>query len=287
VIDVSNPLSPHAVAEVARPGYAHGVDVEGSLALVAGEGLSLVNVQSPAAASWITTCATAGQPSGVAVEGDYAYVAATWGGLQVVRIQNPQQPERIGGTSAWYASNVAISETLCYVAGGTYLRILDVGDPSAPRQIGYSQFQKGSVVEMAQQVALRAGYAYVAASGGIHAMNVGSPSSPVEAGFLHLPEPATDIVFAGEYAYVAAGEAGMYILGMKVTPPTATPTRTLTPTRTATPTRTNTPTATVTPTQTQTPTLTATPTPTSTATATPPVRRIYLPVIQRAARSGG
>jgi hypothetical protein len=289
VIDVSNPPSPQAVREVSRPGYAHGVDVEGSLALVAGEGLSLVNVQTPAAASWITTCTTGGQPYGVAAEGDYAYVAATWGGLQVVRIKNPQQPERIGGTTAWYANNVAVSATLCYVAGGTFLRVMDVADPSVPRQIGYNQFQKGSVVEMAQQVALRAGYAYVAASGGIHAMNVGNPSSPVEAGFLHLPEPATDIVFSGEYAYVAAGEAGMYILGFKITPPTPTPTRTLTPTRTATPTRTNTPTATLTPTRTHTPTSTqiptstATPTPTSTATATPPVRRVCLPIVQRRA----
>jgi hypothetical protein len=285
VIDVSNPLSPYAVAQVPRPGYAHGVDVEGSLALVAGEGLSLVNVQTPAAASWITTCTTGGQPYGVAAEGDYAYVAATWGGLQVVRIKNPQQPERIGGTTAWYANNVAVSATLCYVAGGTFLRVMDVADPSVPRQIGYSQFQKGSVVEMAQQVALRAGYAYVAASGGIHAMNVGNPSSPAEAGFLHLPEPATDIVFGGEYAYVAAGEAGMYILGFKITPPTPTPTRTATPTRTSTPTATLTPTRTPTPTVTQTPTSTATPTQTSTATSTPAVCDVYLPIIQRAARS--
>jgi hypothetical protein len=287
MINVSNPLSPSAAAAVARPGYAAGVDIEGGLALVAGEGLSLVNVQTPAAASWITTCATGGQPYGVAAAGDYAYVAATWGGLQVVRIKNPQQPERIGGTTAWYASNVAISGTLCYVAGGTYLRVLNVADPTAPLQIGYSQFQKGSVVEMAQQVTLRGGYAYVAASGGIHAMNVGNPSSPLEVGFLHLPEPVTDIVLVGDYAYVAAGEAGMYILGVKVTPPTPTPTRTNTPTRTATPTRTNTPTATVTPTRTQTPTVTATSRPTNTATATPPVRHIYLPVVQRRAAPGG
>jgi hypothetical protein len=273
VIDVSNPLSLDAVGEVARPGYARGVDAEGNLALVAGEGLWLVNVQTPAAASWITTCTTGGQPYGVTVAGDYAYVAAEWGGLQVVRIKNPQEPETVG-TNAWPAHNVAISGTLCYVAGGKYLRVLDVADPRGPRQIGESRFERGSVVEMAQQVALRAGYAYVAATGGIHAMNVGNPSSPVEAGFLHLPAPATDIVFAGEYAYVAAGEAGMYILGFKITPPTPTPTRTQTPTATSTPTRTRTPTATATPTQTSTP------------TATPPVRRVYLPVVERAALSG-
>jgi hypothetical protein len=277
VIDVSNPLSPWAVAEVARPGYAHGVDVQSSLALVAGEGLALINVQAPAAAGWITTCTTGGQPYGVTADGDYAYVAATWGGLHVVRISNPQQPVRVGGTSAWYASNVAISATLGYVAGGTYLRVLDVTDPSVPRQVGYSQFQKGSVVETALQVALRSGYAFVAASGGIHAMNVGNPSAPVEVGFLHLPAPATDILFAGEYAYVAAGESGMYILGVTVTPPTPTPTRTRTPTRTATATGTNTPTATLTPTRTSTATTTLTPTRTSTATATVSPTRTQTP----------
>ncbi len=285
VINVSNPQNPYEAAARGRPGYAHGVDVESGLALIAGEGLWLVDVHIPAAAQAITTCATGGQPLGVAAEGDYAYVAAAWGGLQVVSIENPQQPAKVGGTTAWYVSNVAISGTHCYVASGTYLRVLDCADPTVPRQVGYHAYQSGSVVEMAQQVALRAGYAYVAASGGIHAMNVGAPSSPTEAGFLHLPAATTDIVFAGEYAYVAAGAAGMYILGIKVTPPTPTPTRTATPTRTSTRTATLTPTRTNTPAATQTPTRMATPTETRTATATPPVRRVYLPVVQRAALS--
>jgi hypothetical protein len=268
VIDVTNAAAPHALAQVARPGYAHGIEVSGGLALVAGEGLSLVNVQTPAASSWITTCATGGQPYGVDAEGGYAYVAATWGGLQVVHIENPQQPERIGGSSAWYANNLVVSGTLAYLAGSTYLRVIDVSAPSVPRQLGYSQFQAGSVVEMAQQVALRGGYAYVAASGGIHALNVGNPSAPTQVGFLHLPAPATDIAFSGEYGYVAAGEAGLYVLGFKITPPTPTPTRTATPTRTSTPTATLTPTRTHTSTPTQTPTHTATPTRTSTPTPT-------------------
>jgi hypothetical protein len=279
IISVGNPQNPQPVAEVGRSGYANGLDVEGGLALVAGEGLYLVDVDPPTAAQAITTCATGGQPVGVAAASSYAYVSAAWGGLQVVSIANPQRPEKVGGISSWYASNVTISGTYCYVAGGTYLRVLDCADPTVLRQVGYHVFQSGSVVEMAQQVALRAGYAYVAASGGIHAMNVGAPSVPIEVGFLHLPAATTDIVFAGDYAYVAAGAAGMYILGIKVTPPTPTPTRT------ATPTRTQTPTATLTPTRTMTRTPTRTPTVTQTATVTPPVRRIYLPLVRRAAAS--
>jgi len=265
------------VAEVARPGYATGLDVQGGLALVAGEGLYLVDVDPPAAAHAITTCATGGQPVAVTAAGEYAYVAASWGGLQVVSIANPQEPIKVGGSTAWAANNTAISGTHCYLAGGTYLRVLDCSDPAIPRQLGYHLLQTGAVKETAQQVALRAGYAYVAASGGIHAINIGAPSVPIEVGFLDLPGPwpATDIVFDGEYAYVAAGAAGMYVLGVKVTPPTPTPTRT------ATPTRTQTPTATLTATRTMTRTPTRTPTMTPTATVTPPVRRIYLPLVER------
>lgn len=290
VIHVGDPRNPQAVAAVARPGYANGVDLQGGLALVAGEGLFLVDAHIPAAPEGITACATGGQPVAVAAEGDYAYVAAAWGGLQVVRISNPQQPERIGGTTAWYVSSVSISGTLGYVTGGTYLRVLNLADPTVPRQLSYHAYQTGSVVETAQDVALRGGYAYVAASGGIHAMNVGNSSYAVEAGFLHLPWAATDIAFGDQYAYVAAGPAGMYILGIKVTPPTPTPTRTNTPTATPTrtPTRTRTPAATPTRTNTsvatptRTPTRTSTPMATRTATLTPAVRRVYLPIVQRA-----
>jgi len=253
--------------------------------LVASEGLYLVDVEVPAAAQAITVCTTGGQPLGLAASGAYAYVAAGWGGLQVVSIANPQRPVRVGGTtSAFNARNVAVVGTLAYVAdGGFGLRIMDVTDPRAPRQMAHREYEMDGAVETVQQVALSGDYAYVAASGGVHAMNVSDPPSAYEAGFLHLPWAATDVAVSGDYVYVVAGRAGLYVLRLRITPPTPTPTRTITPTPTATPTATLTPTATYTRTATRTSTPTQTPSRTPTATETPPIRRIYLPLIRRKA----
>ena len=306
IVDVANPTAPRAVKSVDTPGYANAVDVRGSLALVASdtEGLFLVDIQTPTSAKAITVCATGGQAQGVTASGDYAFVAAGRGGLQVVRIANPQQAQKVGGSmAALYAYRVAISGTLGYVADGSYgLRVMDVGNPSAPRQL--TQYSR---VGTARQVALRSGYAFVAAAGGVFALSVASSSFVYEAGFLLLPWPATDVLLSGDYLYVAAGRAGMYVLRAVITPPTPTPTRTAsptptnTPTRTATMTPTSTPTATATATNTATPTVTPTPTatdtepptatatasasPTATATATPRLLRMFMPVLQRGHRS--
>lgn len=297
IVDVSNPASPRAVKSVDTPGFANAVDVRGGLAVVASgtEGLFLIDVQTPTAAKAITVTALNGQAQGVTLAGDYAYVTAGWpGGLHVVQVTNPKQPVRVGSsTSPVYPYQVAISGTLAYVADGSSgLRVFDVSSPNAPRQVGiYSR------VGTTRQVSLRSGYAYLAAAGGVHSLSVASTANLYEAGFLGLPYPATDLLFRGEYLFVAAGRAGLYVIGQVITPPTATPTRTATQTPTQTPTRTNTATptntstATATPTQTATPTATETQTPTATptatatnsptATATPRSRLVFLPIMQR------
>jgi len=297
IVDVSNPAVPRSVRSVDTPGFANGVDVRGGLALVASgtEGLFLVDVQTPPTAKAITVTSLSGQALGVTIAGDYAFVTTGWpGGLHVVQVSNPKQPVKVGSSSApLYPYQVAVSGTLAYLADGSAgLRILDVSTPAAPNQV--AQYSR---VGTTRQVALRGGYAYLAAAGGVHAVSVARTSYLYEAGFLGLPFAATDLMFSGDYLYVAAGRAGLYVVRLTITPPTPTPTRTATntptqtPTRTATSTPTHTATASPTPTRTATasptftpsPTETATVTPTSTATATatPRVRLIFLPVLQR------
>lgn len=309
IVDVSNPVLPHVVKSVDTPGFANAVDVRGGLAVVASgtEGLFLVDVQTPTAAKAITVTALNGQAQGVTLAGDLAYVAAGWpGGLHIVQVANPRQPVKLGSSTApVYPYQVAVSGTLAYVADGSAgLRVFDVSSPSGPRQV--AAFSR---VGTTRQVTLRGAYAYLAAAGGVHSLNVSSTTNLYEAGFVGLPFPATDLVFRGDYLFVAAGRAGLYVLAQVITPPTATPTRTatqtstLTPTRTDTPTPTHTATATATATQTATPsatptstvtatatatatdlptsTATATASPTPTATATPRSRLLFLPLTQR------
>jgi hypothetical protein len=58
-----------------------------------------------------------GPARAVAVQGDYAYVAADTGGLIIIDIRDPANPQRVGGfdTSGW-AYGVAVAGNYAYVA---------------------------------------------------------------------------------------------------------------------------------------------------------------------------
>jgi len=111
---------------------------------------------------------------------------------------------------------------------------------------------------------------------GVEAVRISGMGSPYRAGFCPLPGLVLDVALDGSFAYVAADQAGLYVLRVEMATPTPTPTRTAsataTVTRSATPTRTASATATATVSQTATPTATG---------SMVPGRPVYLPVVMR------
>jgi hypothetical protein len=177
---------------------------------------------------------------------------------------------------AW---SVVIGGTLACVAGGNAgLYLLDLTDPQFPRVLS-----RCPVEGYARNAALWDGYAFVADLGGVSAVSLADPQAPYQAGQVRLPGQVVDVALQGANVYVAAGEAGLFVLRTTITQPTPTPTRTHTLTPTITPTRTATRTPTITPTVTQ--TAARTPTPTLTTTPSPTPGRVQhavlLPAILR------
>jgi len=201
----------------------------------------------------------------VAVVGNRAYVAAGTAGLQVVDVSLPASPTLSGqGVAMPDAWSVAVTGTLaCVAAGIGGVRCLDLAIPDHPLEVG------SLTTGYAHSLALQGRYAYVADQFSILAVNVGNPRLPHLAGQHALPVQAVDVAVLGSYVYVAAGQAGMYVLRITILPRTPTPTETATLTPIATRTRTATPTAS--------PTASAT----LTATSTPRRRQVFLPIVVR------
>ncbi len=81
-----------------------------------------------------------GGPYAVAVNGNYAYVGVS-GGLQVIDVSNPANPQRVGGyaTNRWGSdgSDVAVSGNYAYVAATLEgLLVIDVSNPANPQRVG-------------------------------------------------------------------------------------------------------------------------------------------------------
>jgi hypothetical protein len=114
---------------------------------------------------------------------------------------------QIGGRT----EDVAVQGQYAYVAVGLRLVVLDVSDPSAPREIGsttpFPQFVEG--------VSVSGGQAYVATGmTGLHVVDISDPTSPVEVGFYDTPGYAEGVVVTGHYAYVADGHYGLRIVNV-------------------------------------------------------------------------
>ncbi len=186
--------------------------------------------------------------------GDYVYVAAGAKGLQVLDISTPSTPVEIGfnhdlggfrsdpvaSSNYLYTSGmeiisltdptsptllsdlpvsrsegdtaIVVADHYAYIAAGDQgLRIIDVTDPTAPIEIG--AFTPSSVwfadIELVDNLAYIAG-------GDLYVVDVSDPHHPVSVAVFDTPGSANGVSVAGDYIYVADGNAGLTILSIVV-----------------------------------------------------------------------
>ncbi|UCC68990.1 MAG: S-layer homology domain-containing protein [Armatimonadota bacterium] len=149
VLDVSNPELPAEIGRVATDTGSE-ISVSGGFAFLAREegftvdgGFTVIDVSDPTVPT-IAAEYELSVPYGVsihlAVWGSYAYLTAESCGITAVDISSPTNPTTAGSCStAGHALGIAPAEGRAYVAdyeGG--LRVFDLLDPAAPREVGGS-----------------------------------------------------------------------------------------------------------------------------------------------------
>lgn len=204
---------------------ARGLHVAGGYAYVAhsNDGLRIVDVSDPSKPREVGFCVISTPPReagtistpayGVDVVGGYAYVAAGLGGLRVIDVSDPSNPQEVGFctflASQGLAEGIHVAGNHAYVAGRSGLFVVDVSDPTKPRQVGFFD-----TVGVALGVYVAGEYAYVAAeSGGLRIIDVSNVTKPKEVGFCKIPGgTARGVYTSGGYAYVAAGSRGLRVI---------------------------------------------------------------------------
>ena len=82
---------------------------------------------------------TPGSAESLDVAGTYAYVADATGGLRVIDVSDPANPQEVGNNNGFRnALRVGVSEGYAYVANSDDLRVVDVSDPTNPVEVGYA-----------------------------------------------------------------------------------------------------------------------------------------------------
>ncbi len=141
----------------------------------------------------------------------YLEVAATAGtGAYTLDLTTVFQLEAAGRFNpSGYSLDVVARERLAYlIVGVKGLSIIDVDDPSTPREIG-SHSTRG----YAEAVALTNGFAVVANRGdGIAVIDISDPTRPMEVGALETPGWAQDVAMEGTLAAIADQRAGIHLV---------------------------------------------------------------------------
>ena len=127
-----------------------------------------------------------------------AYIADAFGGLVLVDISDPNNPQKICSFNV-ASGELCIVESLIYVAGGNDgLAIIDISDSSDLTEVG--SFNDGG---QALGVAVNGDYAFVAdGQDGLEILDISNPSNPIEVAQYIIPGSTNNIILVNDLALV-------------------------------------------------------------------------------------
>jgi len=219
VFDVGKSTRPR-LASLATTGSVRGVSFLSNYALVASgpDGLLIVNIADPAHPVLYGRSTVPSFAEAVVASINRAFVCDRSGlpGVWEINVSSPAFPtvsNRVASEGG--AVNVALQgDRLCVAEADQGLRVVDVSRPGFPRTTA-----QVATAGSFQGLAYEGNVAYVADSGfGLRVFNLLDPYNPSEVGFLTTPGFPRRVAVAYGRMYLAAGDAGLYVLGFHWAP---------------------------------------------------------------------
>jgi len=216
VFDVSDTHSVLKVGETVALG-ATVIDLaaDGDTVFVAAgaAGLQVFDVSDPSGPRRRAILGLPGSAHGVALCGRHVCVGADEFGLVVVDVMDLDRLRPLGrlrGIGAVRAL-AAVGSHVFLAQGANALRVVDVGIPSDPHQIGY--LADGTPDGTARDIAVAGGHAFVIGdSEGVRIIDIGDPTLPTEAAYVSVGSTSSAVTILGGHAFLADLELGLQVL---------------------------------------------------------------------------
>ena len=177
------------------------------------DGFKVIDVGDPTNPHMIAEIDFPGQCWDLSVSGDHVYLGNNDEGLRIIDVSQPWMPTHVATfqpTEHPLFEYTQVIDTIAYAATQSGLYILDVSDPTAPEQLGYSPSEGGAwSVHVVDTVAYLPKF-----YDGIRMVNVADPGNPVEMGYFPTPGAASWIEIHDTLAYVAERFSGIQILNI-------------------------------------------------------------------------
>jgi hypothetical protein len=134
----------------------------------------------------------------VIVRGSYAYVANGDSGLRILDVSDPTTPREIGLFEGT-AQRLAIQDNFAYIDDGWGFRIIDISDPMHPTEVGYFQATTSGIE-------VSGNYAYISyyvndLDGGLRIIDISDPAAPKETSYINTQSQIMSVSIVGNYAY--------------------------------------------------------------------------------------
>ncbi|MCK4396869.1 T9SS type A sorting domain-containing protein [candidate division WOR-3 bacterium] len=215
IVSISDPSSPWVTGTTTEV-WALGIHVKDTIAYLNSIGLQnrfeTASVRDPAFPCRLGWCYVflggMGNPTGIVLKDTIIYLATGQpGGVMQINVSDPSQPDTI---KAYYTPGVAVDlamkDTLLYIADITSVQIINVADPLNPLFVGsvpMSSSCEGIFVVDTFAFATWVGGEY----GSLKVINISNPASPqIVASLDNLKGDPIDVWVQGNYAYVAAAD---------------------------------------------------------------------------------
>jgi hypothetical protein len=173
-----------------------------------------VDLSNPNTVIERSTCGHPGSGENVVLYSHYAILAASYGGLAVIDVANPDSVFPVSNYVIHNVYGVAVNGNIAFAACDSGLYSMDVSNPAALTIVGLCRG-----IGRARNVAIRDNLAFVVGDG-LHIIDIANPAAPVCIGSCALPASGIDVALAGDFAYVAAGDSGLRVIDfMNLTTP--------------------------------------------------------------------
>lgn len=201
IYDVQNPASPAFLGSVEIPGSARQVAVANGVAYVVdyAGGLCLVDVTDPGTPRVASFAQTRQDPVAMALGPDWVYVHDTV--LTYAFEISSFHLDPVGSfISTGPVIDLAVSNSIAYLAGDQALWTFDLTDPVTPEVLGSCMYEVGA---HAQGLDIAGDYAYIAARhNGLQIIDVSQPSEPVLVHTIAVDYISQDVAVDGGYAFL-------------------------------------------------------------------------------------
>lgn len=215
VLDMTTPQAPQELSVLDYNGIGADIALDGSLLFLADlfRNVQVVDVEDPQNPQRIGGVRPPDSANDIALGNDHAYIALDRSGVQVVDVSTPTQPLEVGALISDGARGVALAGTTLFVADlFAGLVVMDVTNPADPFIQKRLPLPGGT-----NDVTLADGLAHVASQeGGLRLVDIPDAESAQEVGFAFAGNDVRDVAVQNRTAYLAGGNAGLYIARVDV-----------------------------------------------------------------------